>query len=103
MVPAERIIAEFADPLDPGSMRNPGPHGIGGAWNACIDAAQSELFAILHADDVLSPEYSDDAGAGCRTSRCGFYFCRAGIIGPDDRPMFSFPDWIKTCWSRARR
>src|SRR5579871_3858713 len=38
-------------------LRNKGDHGIGNAWNACIEAVQSELFCLLHADDELEPAY----------------------------------------------
>src|SRR5579863_8963607 len=53
---AEALVRAWGDPRI-AYLRNEGSHGIGNAWNACIEAARSELFCLLHADDELEPAY----------------------------------------------
>lgn len=77
-------------------IRNPRNLGMVANWNACLNAITTPLGSLLHADDALEPHY-------VRTMRslaaaypgASAYFCDAGIIGSDDRPLFSFADWIK--------
>jgi glycosyltransferase involved in cell wall biosynthesis len=76
--------------------RHSGPHGIGNAWNACVEAARSELFCLLHADDELEPTYlSTMVNLAQAHPRATLYFCGATIIDENGRECFSLPDRVK--------
>jgi glycosyltransferase involved in cell wall biosynthesis len=70
--------------------------GMVPSWNRCLDEASTELVTLLHADDLLLPDYVErmrallaahpEAVAG---------FCEARIIGPRGEPRRSFQDGIK--------
>ena len=77
-------------------LRNDGEHGIGQAWNVCADAVDAELYALLHADDELKPNYvrvMTDLAA--RFPDGAMYFCGAEIIGDSGRRAFSLADFVK--------
>jgi glycosyltransferase involved in cell wall biosynthesis len=77
--------------------RNLGEHGIGAAWNACIDAADSEFVTILHADDQLMPNYARVMlDLADRHPDASLYFCGAAIVDDAGRPTFSMADFVKT-------
>lgn len=77
-------------------VRNEGNHGIGSAWNACIEADQSELFCLLHADDEMDPTYlSMMLDLAKSHPAASLYFCAATIIDEHDRKCFSLPDRVK--------
>jgi glycosyltransferase involved in cell wall biosynthesis len=83
-------------------FRNESEHGIGAAWNAALDAADTELACILHSDDQLQPEY---LARMARLSRhvpdAAIYFCGASVMGETGQPIFSLPDWTKALiWPR---
>jgi len=70
--------------------------GIVGNWNACLDEVRTEFVTLLHADDLLAPNYGElvrDAFKSFPDAVAAF--CAASIIGPDGRNAFSFPDWVK--------
>lgn len=76
--------------------RNNGPHGIGNAWNACIDATDTELFCILHTDDELEPDYlSTMVRLSGSQMGANLYFCGATVIDKDGKLCFSLPDRVK--------
>ncbi|MBV8499275.1 MAG: glycosyltransferase family 2 protein [Candidatus Eremiobacteraeota bacterium] len=96
--PAEEVaelVRSWAQPRI-SYKRHQAPHGIGNAWNACIEAADTELFCLLHADDELEPDYLrtmvDLAQAYPEAS---LYFCGATIIDEDGLERFSLPDRVK--------
>ena len=76
--------------------RNPRPLGMAGHWNRCLELADTDLVTILHADDELLPNYAAamTSGAAAHPEAAAVY-CRAVIIGPHGRPVFSLPDRVK--------
>jgi glycosyltransferase involved in cell wall biosynthesis len=77
-------------------FRNPRPLGMAANWNRCIELAETDLVQLLHEDDELLPNYAATMlrGAGEHPD-AGIFYCGAEIIGPDSKPAFSFPDFIK--------
>lgn len=76
--------------------RHEGTHGIGNAWNACMDHAQTELFCMLHTDDELEPSYlSGMLALADAYPQADCYFCAVAIIDENGKPCFSLPDAIK--------
>jgi len=76
--------------------RNDGRHGIGAAWNACMEAIDGELFSLLHADDELEPDYlSTMVNLARDHSSAALYFCGATVVDAAGRPCFSLPDRTK--------
>ena len=90
-----RTVARFPDPRIC-YVRNPAPLGLSGNWNRCLDAADTDLVTLLHADDELQPNYVAlmTAVAAAHPAAAAL-FCQADVIGPDGRTMFSFADRIK--------
>lgn len=82
-------------------VRNPRNLGMAGNWNRCLDAAETDLVTLLHADDELLPDYARmvSTGAAAHPAAAGV-FCRATVIGPDGTPVFSLPDRVKDCLVR---
>jgi glycosyltransferase involved in cell wall biosynthesis len=77
-------------------LRNDGAHGIGSAWNACLDAADTDLVCILHTDDEYEPDYlSQMIGLAERFPSASIYFCGATIIDHKGHRAFSLPDFVK--------
>jgi len=72
-------------------------------WNRCLDAATTDLVALLHDDDELLPGYAAGMlAAAARRPAAALLFCEARVIGPDGRPRFSVPDFVKRFY-RPRR
>jgi glycosyltransferase involved in cell wall biosynthesis len=77
--------------------RNPLPNGIAGNWNYAISLVRSQLFCLLHADDVLEPDYVTVMIDGAtRHSGAAIYFCHVTLIDEKGRMLFHFPDWVKS-------
>jgi glycosyltransferase involved in cell wall biosynthesis len=93
--PYEQVVAIFGD-ARLRYVRNRGEHGIGAAWNACIDEVGTELYAIVHADDELLPGYARTMRALAAAHPDGaMYFCGAEIIDEAGRRTFSLADSVK--------
>jgi glycosyltransferase involved in cell wall biosynthesis len=76
--------------------RNTGAHGIGGAWNACVNAIDTEFYTIVHADDELAPSYASTMLRLANDHPDGtMYFCAAEIIDAAGRRTFSLADFVK--------
>ncbi|MDB5073816.1 MAG: glycosyl transferase [Candidatus Eremiobacteraeota bacterium] len=91
----EELVSSFGDERIT-YVRNRGEHGIGAAWNACIEAATTDLFSILHADDELLPHYVRSMhDLALHRPDGAMYFCGASIIDDDGNPMWSFADAVK--------
>ena len=91
----EALVASYADPRI-AYHRNPGPHGIGSGWNACLRETRSEFLTILHADDELDAAYAIDMLALADAHATGaMYYCNAAIIDDAGKPQFSFRDRVK--------
>lgn len=87
-------MSSYKKPI--GYKRNVGEHGIGNAWNACIDGTDTELFCILHSDDQLEPTYlSRMIRLARRFPEASMYFCAATTIDPQGGKVFSLPDRVK--------
>ena len=77
-------------------FRNPKPLGMAANWNRCIELAETDLVVLLHEDDELLPDYAATMlRAADEHPEAGIVYCNVDIIGPDSRPAFSFPDFIK--------
>jgi glycosyltransferase involved in cell wall biosynthesis len=77
-------------------FRQPKNLGLAGNWNACLDAATTDLVTLLHADDELRPNYADlMMRSAIANPTATAFFCQADVIGPDSRPVFSLPDRVK--------
>lgn len=89
------VVAEFADPRVR-YVRAPVGGGMAANWNRCLEQAETDLVTLLHADDELAPHYAAAlTAAAVRHPDAATIFCRAHVIGPDGRPAFSFPDFVK--------
>jgi glycosyltransferase involved in cell wall biosynthesis len=70
--------------------------GMAGNWNRCLDAADTELVTLLHADDELRPGYCEAMSQhATEHPTAAAVFCRAEIIGVNGRPVRSFVDAVK--------
>jgi GT2 family glycosyltransferase len=77
-------------------VRNSGAHGIGPAWNRCVEAADTELVTILHADDELLPNYADVMiRAADRHPEPVAFFCPVRLIDEKGLPVRTAPDFFK--------
>ncbi|MGB7047598.1 MAG: glycosyltransferase family A protein, partial [Candidatus Cybelea sp.] len=89
------LVASYAD-LRLRYTRYDGPHGIGQAWNACLEAVETDLFSLLHTDDELEPWYiSRMIRLAEQYPSAAMYFCRANIIDDQGSSCFSLADKIK--------
>ncbi len=89
------VVRSIADPRVR-YCRNPRPLGMAGNWNRCLELADTELVTILHADDELLPHYAAAMTSGAAAHpRAAAVYCRAVVIGPHGRPVFSLPDRVK--------
>jgi glycosyltransferase involved in cell wall biosynthesis len=92
---AALLVRHFSDPRLQ-YIRNTGPHGIGSAWNECLQHVRSSFACILHTDDELEPNYlSTMLRLADRRPDASIYFCRAYVIGANGRPVFSLADRVK--------
>jgi glycosyltransferase involved in cell wall biosynthesis len=91
----EELVSSYCDPRLR-YIRNPQNLGMVGNWNRCLDAAETDLVTILHADDELLPNYCRRMleAAERHPDAVGIY-CRAQMIGPDGKRVLSPPDLIK--------
>lgn len=76
--------------------RNPGNLGMVPTWNACLDRARGELVTLLHADDLLLPDYTElMLGLAQRHPRAAAFCCDAEIIDARGVRSFSLADAVK--------
>ena len=79
--------------------RNPGNLGMVGAWNRCLDLAETELVTLLHADDRLGPGYVGlMRGLAERFPGAAAFCCEAEIIDAAGAPAFSLADAAKALY-----
>jgi glycosyltransferase involved in cell wall biosynthesis len=70
--------------------------GMVGNWNRCLDEATSPLVSLLHADDMLGPNYvATQLRLADANPEATAFFCGARIIDAHGTECFSFADWIK--------
>ena len=57
-------------------------------WNRCVELARGELVILLHADDMLRPEYLERAVSLLDAEpEAGWLFCGAEHVDADGRPL----------------
>lgn len=92
---ARNVLAGFDDPRI-GYLAPVGRLGMAANWNRCLDAAGAGLVTLLHDDDELLPDYVGRMRtAAAADPEAVAFFCEAAVIGPDGRPRFSMPDFVK--------
>lgn len=92
---AAALVAGFGDERIR-YVRNERNLGLAGNWNHALRFAAAPLVTLLHSDDALRPGYADAVvRAHARHPGCTAVYTRARVVGPDDEPVFSFPDRIK--------
>jgi glycosyltransferase involved in cell wall biosynthesis len=75
---------------------NPGAHGIGAAWNACLGMTDAEFLTILHADDELEPDYASTMLAlADEHPTAALLYCNVRVIDEASRPIASLRDGFK--------
>jgi glycosyltransferase involved in cell wall biosynthesis len=90
-----RVVERFADPRVR-YLQNRTPLGLAGNWNRCLDAADTDLVTLLHADDELRLNYvALMAHLANSHPDAAALFCHADVIGPDGRPVLSVADRAK--------
>jgi glycosyltransferase involved in cell wall biosynthesis len=91
----EALVQRYGDSRL-GYLRNKSNYGMARDFNRCLDLAETDLVTLLHADDELLPRYCGTmrAAAGRHPTAVAF-FCRAQIIGSDNRPAFSIANLVK--------
>lgn len=93
---AVRTLVESYDDSRLDYVRNDGPHGIGSAWNSCMNLAHTEFYCILHTDDALEPTYLGEMLALANAyPAASLYFCSVTIVDEHGSPCFSLPDLVK--------
>lgn len=77
--------------------RNPTNLGMASNWNRCLDLAQTDLVALLHADDELLPRYVALMRQATHDhTKAVAFFCGAQVIDARGVRRFSLPDAIKS-------
>ena len=76
--------------------RNGSNLGMVANWNRCLDAVETPLATLLHADDALDPSYVRTMRSLARRHPDDTaFFCEARIIDESGHQRFSLADWIK--------
>ncbi len=93
--PAHELLEEYHDSRIR-YLRNPRTLGMAGNWNRCLDAADTDLVTLLHADDELRPDYAKVMSrAAVEHPQAVALFCRAHVIDERGQRVFSLPDRMK--------
>ncbi len=89
------LVASFADErLE--ARHNPRNLGMVDNWNHAIDASDTELVSLLHADDRLLPRYVElMLELGERHPHAAAFFCEARIIDESGKRALSLADVVK--------
>ena len=67
-----------------------------------MDLADTPFVTLLHADDLLLPNYTESMLKVAKSfPDAAFYFCNATIIDENGNKRFSFPDYVKK-WIQPR-
>lgn len=91
----EALVAELADPRI-GRHAHARNLGMVANWNHALDAAETELVTLLHADDLLLPHYAETILALAdfhphATALC----CGATLVDAAGRPTWTVADAFK--------
>lgn len=92
---AEQLALSYSDPRIR-YLANSDRLGMVGNWNRCLDASETDLVTLLHADDRVLPGYAELLiGLADRYGDAAALFCGARIIDAEGRARFSMADGIK--------
>lgn len=85
-------------------VRNPRDLGIVGNFNRCLEAAETDLVVLLHADDRLMPNYCEAMlGACAGRPDAVAHYCQPQAINVRDEPCFSTREVVKRFFAPARK
>ncbi len=77
-------------------VRNETNLGLSGNWNKALSLVTTELVTIFHSDDELESNYTDLLlGLMARHPEAVAGHCRARVIGPTGKALWSLPDEVK--------
>ena len=89
------LVASFADGRME-ALHNPQNLGMVTSWNHAIDASETELVSLLHADDRLLPRYVElMLELADRHTHAAALYCGARIIDASGRRTVSVADLVK--------
>jgi glycosyltransferase involved in cell wall biosynthesis len=70
--------------------------GLVGNFNRCFELSTESLTTILHSDDKLHPQYTEEMlRLSDKFPDADAYICRAAIINEATKKVFSLADWVK--------
>ena len=77
-------------------VRNETNLGLAGNWNNALSLVETEFVTLFHSDDELETNYTDlILGLMDRHKEAVAGHCRARVIGPDGKDLWSLPDEVK--------
>jgi GT2 family glycosyltransferase len=76
-------------------LRNAENLGMARSWNRCLDDADTDLVTIVHADDLLAPDYAAEMVALAGRFAVPAVFSGARVIDAGGRDLLSVPDLVK--------
>jgi len=92
---AEETVRSFNDNRI-SYVRNETNLGLSGNWNKALSLVTTELVTIFHSDDELESNYTDlILGLMARYPDAVAGHCRARVIGPTGKALWSLPDEVK--------
>ena len=92
---AEETVRSFNDDRI-SYVRNETNLGLSGNWNKALSLVTTELVTIFHSDDELESNYTDlILGLMARYPEAVAGHCRARVIGPTGKALWSLPDEVK--------
>ena len=92
---AEETVRSFNDDRI-SYVRNETNLGLSGNWNKALSLVTTELVTLFHSDDELESNYTDlILGLMARYPEAVAGHCRARVIGPTGKALWSLPDEVK--------
>ena len=92
---AEETVRSFNDDRI-SYVRNETNLGLSGNWNKALSLVTTELVTLFHSDDELESNYTDlILGLMTRYPEAVAGHCRARVIGPTGKALWSLPDEVK--------
>lgn len=92
---AEETVRSFNDDRI-SYVRNETNLGLSGNWNKALSLVTTELVTLFHSDDELESNYTDLVlGLMTRYPEAVAGHCRARVIGPTGKALWSLPDEVK--------
>ena len=92
---AEETVRSFNDDRI-SYVRNETNLGLAGNWNKALATVTTEFVTLFHSDDELEGNYTDlMLGLMDRHQEAVVGHCRARVIGPNGKALWSLPDEVK--------